>query len=126
MTFSHSANSIQTIDIVFNNLGNTGNANNYSYIKIGSDIEIQSNQQNQNGTVIINGTSSSISDCNQKGYNRGGDSWTIHVEINTAKNKVTALTLVGTVMSGKSANYTLASETALSNAATAPTYTVYV
>lgn len=128
MTFSHTDNSIQTFDIVFNNLGNTGNASNYSYIKIGSDIEIQSNQQNQNGTVIINGNSSSITDCNVKNYNRGGDSWTIHVEINSAKNTVQALTIIGTEKSygnnTKHAHYTLSSETALSSSATYNTVTI--
>jgi len=118
LTFSHTDNSLQTFDIVFDNLGNTGNASNYSYLKIGNDIEIQSNQQNQNGAVIINGTSAAILDCNQKYYNRGGDKWTIHVEVNTAKNTVTALTIVGTEMNGKSAHYTLANETSLSGSAT--------
>jgi len=124
MTFSHTANSIQTFDIVFNNLGNTGDGGNYSYIKIGSDIEIQSNQQNQNGAVIINGSSTAITDCNVKNYNRGGDSWTIHVEINTAEKKVTAFTLVGSAINGKSAHYTMASETALSSSATFNTVTI--
>ncbi len=122
LTFSHTGNSLQTFDIVFDNLVNTGDAGNYSYIKIGSDIEIQSNQQNQNGTVIINGSSSSIKDCNQKNYNRGGDKWTIHVEVNTAKNTVTALTIVGETKTygnnSKYAHYTLESETSLSNSAT--------
>lgn len=124
MTFDHTANSLQTFDIVFDNLGNTGDGGNYSYLKIGSDIEIQSNQQNQNGAVIINGVSKAISDCNQKNYNRGGDKWTIHVEINTATKTVTALTLVGTAMNGKSASYTLASPTALSSSATFSTVTI--
>ena len=128
MTFAHTDGSLQTFDIVFNNLGNTGNASNYSYIKIGSDIEIQSNQQNQNGTVIINGNSSSISDCNVKNYNRGGDSWTIHVEINTAQNKLTALTIVGTEKTygstTKHAHYTLSGAANLSNNATFNTVTI--
>ena len=124
MTFEHTDNTLQTFDIVYNNLGNTGNAGNYSYIRIGNDIEIQSNQQNQNGTVIINGNSSSISNCNVKNYNRGGDSWTIHIEINTAKKTVTALTIVGTEMNGKSASYTLSSETALNASATFNTVTI--
>ena len=118
LTFNHTDGTLQTFDIVFYNLGNTGHANNYSYIKIGSDIEIQSNQQNQTGAVIINGNSSSISDCNLKNYNRGGDHWTIHVEVNTGKKTVTALTIVGTEMNGKSAHYTLGSETNLSSSAT--------
>ena len=126
MTFTHTNNSIQIIDIVYNNLGNTGDSNNYSYIKIGNAIEIQSNQQAQTGTVIINGNSSSISDCNKKNYNRGGDSWTIHVEINTAKNNVTALTIVGTEMNGKHASYTLAGETPLGTSPAYNTVTVGV
>lgn len=124
MTFSHTENSLQTFDIVFDNLGNTGNASNYSYLKIGSAIEIQSNQQNQNGAVIINGVSNAISDCNVKNYNRGGDKWTIHVEINTAKKEVTALTLVGTTMNGKSAHYTLSSTTSLGSSPTFNTVTI--
>ena len=128
MTFSHTNNAIQTFDIVFNNLGNTGNAGNYSYLKIGSDIEIQSNQQNQNGAVIINGNSTAITDCNIKNYNRGGDLWTIHVEVNTAKNTVTALTIVGETKTygsnSKYAHYTLATETPLSNSATYNTVTI--
>ena len=124
LTFSHTANSLQTFDIVFNNLTNTGDGGNYSYIKIGNEIEIRSNQQNQNGHVIINGVSTAISDCNMKNYNRGGDSWTIHVEINSLEKKVTAFTLVGTTMNGKSAHYTMASVTELSSSATFNTVTI--
>jgi len=124
MTFNHAANSFQTFDIVFDNLGNTGNTSNYSYLRIGSAIEIQSNQQNQTGAVIINGVSNAISDCNKKNYNRGGDKWTIHVEINTLSKEVTALTLVGTTMNGKSAHYTLTSATSLGSTPTFNTVTI--
>ena len=124
LTFSHTDNSLQTFDIVFNNLINTGDGGNYSYIKIGSDIEIQSNQQNQTGAVIINGVSTSISNCNQKNKNRGGDKWAIHVEINTANKTLTALTLTGTEMNGMSASYTLAKPTVLGNTATFNTVTI--
>ena len=124
LTYSHTDYSIQTIDIVFDNLINTGNASNYSYIRIGSDIEIRSNQQNQNGAVIINGNSSPISNCNQKNYNRGGDKWDIHAEINTKTLKITTLTIVGTTMNGKSATYTLNGEAALSSSATFNTVTI--
>ena len=128
MTFNHTANSLQTFDIVFDNLGNTGNASNYSYLRIGSAIEIQSNQQNQNGAVIINGVSTAISDCNVKNYNRGGDKWTIHVEINTLEKKVTALTIEGTPGTYKGdtkyAHYTLASETSLGSSPTFNSVTI--
>ena len=33
MTFNHTASSLQTFDIVFDNLGNTGDAGNYSYLQ---------------------------------------------------------------------------------------------
>ena len=117
LTFEHTANAIQTIDCVFNNLGNTGNTSNYSYLKLGSEIEIQSNQQNQNGTVIINGTSYSISNCNKKNINRGGDKWTIHAEINTATNQVTALTISGDTGGNNAASFTLSEAKALSGSA---------
>lgn len=128
MTFAHTGNSIQTFDIVFNNTGNTGNSANYSYLKIGSDIEIQSNQQNQTGTVKINGTDYSISDCNKKNYNRGGDQWTIHIEINTATNILNSLTIEGTEgtygKTSKHANFTLSEAKALSSSATYNTVTI--
>lgn len=54
LTFNHTANSIQTFDIVYNNLVNTQTSGNYAYMKIGSDIEIMSDQMNQKGEVIVN------------------------------------------------------------------------
>lgn len=114
-TFSPSANAKLTIDIEWNTLNNTGNASNYSYIKIGNNIEIQSNQQNQNGTVIINGTSSAISNANGKNNgNRNNDVWNIHLEINTAESTLDAFTITGTTGTNK-ASYTLTSATTLNS-----------
>lgn len=114
-TFSPSANAKLTIDIEWNTLNNTGNASNYSYIKIGNNIEIQSNQQNQNGTVIINGTSSAISNANGKDNgNRNNDVWNIHLEINTAESTLDVFTITGTTGTNK-ASYALTSATTLNN-----------
>ena len=118
LTFNHTANSIQTFDIVYNNLVNTQASGNYAYMKIGSDIEIKSDQMNQKGEVIVNGTSYEISNCNKKNINRGGDLWTIHIEINTATNTLNALTLSGNVGDAKAASFTLSEPTALSPTAT--------
>lgn len=118
LTFNHTANSIQTFDIVYNNLVNTQASGNYAYMKIGSDIEIMSDQMNQKGEVIVNGTSYEISNCNKKNINRGGDLWTIHIEINTATNTLNALTLSGSVGDAKAASFTLSEPTALSATAT--------
>lgn len=118
LTFNHTANSIQTFDIVYDNLVNTQASGNYAYMKIGSDIEIKSDQINQKGEVIVNGTSYGISNCNKKNINRGGDLWTIHIEINTATNTLNALTLSGSVGDAKAASFTLSEPTALSPTAT--------
>ena len=118
LTFNHTANSIQTFDIVYDNLANTQFSGNYAYMKIGSDIEIKSDQVNQKGEVIVNGTSYEISNCNKKSINRGGDLWTIHIEINTATNTLNALTLSGSVGGAKAASFTLSEPTALSPTAT--------
>lgn len=118
LTFNHTANSIQTFDIVYNNLANVKFSGNYAYMKIGSDIEIMSDQMNQKGEVIVNGTSYEISNCNKKNINRGGDLWTIHIEINTATNTLNALTLSGNVGDAKAASFTLSEPTALSATAT--------
>lgn len=118
LTFDHTANSIQTFDLVYDNLVNAQSAGNYGYMKIGSDIEIKSDQINQNGEVIINGTSYPISNCNKKNINRGGDLWTIHIEINTASNTLNALTLTGNVGGTKAASFTLSEPKALSTSAT--------
>ena len=118
LTFNHTANSIQTFDIVYDNLVNTQASGNYAYMKIGSDIEIKSDQVNQKGEVIVNGTSYEISNCNKKSINRGGDLWTIHIEINTATNTLNALTLSGSVGGAKAASFTLSEPTALSPTAT--------
>lgn len=118
LTFNHSENAIQTFEIVFDNLGNTGHDNNYSYLKIGSQIEIRSNQQKQNGTVIINGVENAISNCNQRNVNRGGDKWRITAVVNTATNTLTTFTLKGEGSKGKNASFTLAEATSLGSSVT--------
>lgn len=112
-TFSLTANAKVTIDIAWNTMVNTGDAANYSYLNIGDNIAIQSNQQNQNGAVIINGTSYAISNANGKNNgNRNNDVWNIHAEINTATSSVEALTVTGTDGTSK-ASYALAAATTL-------------
>lgn len=118
LTFDYSANAKQTFEIVFDNLGNTGNANNYSYLKIGNSIEIQSNQQNQNGSVIINGVSNAILNCNKKDINRGGDKWKITAVVNTATNTLEAFTLQGEGSKGANASFALSAPTSLGSSAT--------
>lgn len=114
-TFTITENSIVAIDIEWNTLTNTGNASNYSYLRIGSNIEIQSNQQNQTGSVIINGNSSAISNANLKnGNNRNNDVWSIHIEINTALSKLNELTLTGSLGTNK-ASYSLPEAVTLQN-----------
>lgn len=114
-SFSITEGAKVTIDIEWNTLVNTGNSSNYSYLRIGDNIEIQSNQQNQVGNVIINGTSSSIANANGKDNgNRNNDVWTIHAEINTAQNKLNVLTLTGS-LGTKKATYSLADTTTLNN-----------
>ena len=124
LTFTHTDQTIQTIDLVFNNAYNTGDNGNYSYVDIGNAIRIRSNQQAQNGYVIINGEETAISHCNVKNINRGGDLWTIHVEINTATNTLTALTLSGNVGGANAASFTLAEATSLGSSATYSTVTL--
>lgn len=112
-TFTLTANAKLTIDIAWNTMINTGDGGNYSYINIGDNIAIQSNQQNQNGAVIINGTSYAISNANGKNNgNRNNDVWNIHAEINTATSSLDVLTVTGTSGTNK-ASYTLATATTL-------------
>ena len=112
-TFTLAANAKLTIDIAWNTMINTGDGGNYSYINIGDNIAIQSNQQNQNGAVIINGTSYAISNANGKNNgNRNNDVWNIHAEINTATSSLDVLTVTGTSGTNK-ASYTLATANTL-------------
>ena len=113
-TFTVTQGSIVMVDIAWNNPTNVGNAANYAYIKIGSDIEIQSNQQNQWGGVIINGVTSNIDNANKNGINRYNDVWNIHLEINTATSTLTKFTLEGTLGTTK-ATYTLKDPVTLTN-----------
>ena len=102
-TFTITENSILKINIVWNTLTNTGNSNNYSYIKIGSDIEIRTNQQSQNGCVITNTSSQRwIDNANGKDNgNRNNDIWNIYIEINTESKRLLKLTVDGTTGTNK-------------------------
>lgn len=111
-TFTFTEDAVIEFDIEWFLGGNTGSGDNYSSLKIGDDIEISQNQQNQWGRVYINGVSSSVANACVKDNNRNDDIWKIHIEINTASNKLVAFSISGT-NGTKKANYTLAQETTL-------------
>lgn len=110
-TFTFTEDAVLELDIEWflgNNLG--GNS---SSLKIGDDIEISHNQQDQWGRVYINGVSSNVANaCSKANNNRTDDIWKIHIEINTASNKLVAFSISGT-NGTKKASYTLAQETTL-------------
>ena len=90
------ANSILTIDAVWNVGGTTGKNGNKTYFKIGNQIEFFAMPQDQKGGVIVNGTTYNFSNaCNRDNNNRSDDVWTINVVINTATNVITALNVSG-------------------------------
>ena len=116
MTFDHSKNSKQIIELEINTLNNIGDAGNYSYFKIGDAIEIQSNQQNQTGCVIINGEVKNINNCNLKYYNRNNDIWTVKAVINTATGTLESFSLKGLTMNKKTASLEINKEMSLGQA----------
>ena len=90
------ANSILTIDAVWNVGGPTGKSGNTTYFKIGNQIEFFAMPQDQKGGVIVNGTTHTFSNaCSKNNNNRTDDVWTINVVINTATNVITALNVSG-------------------------------
>lgn len=110
-TFTFRENAVLELDIEWFLGGNTGG--NTSSFKIGDDIEISHNQQDQWGRVSINGVTSNVANaCSKNNNNRTDDIWKIHVEINTASNKLVAFSIRGTNGTNK-ASYTLAQETTL-------------
>lgn len=125
-SFTITENAILTIDFSFNTGTNTGNANNYTTYSIGEDIQIWFNQQNQQGKVIINGSENAISNACVKNQNRNNDLWTIHMEINTGNDKLTAMTLSGRDGTNK-ASFTLAEAVTLShNITTSITASIHI
>lgn len=113
MTIAKQEGSILTYDAVWFIGADGNNATNYTYFRITDKIEFQAHTTNQVGNVVINGTSYTVSNaCGKNNGNRTDDEWTIHVEINTASNTVTALTVAGK-KGTKKASYTLSSETSL-------------
>lgn len=111
-TFTFTEDAVLEFDIEWFLGGNTGSGDNYSSLKIGDDIEISQNQQNQWGRVSINGVTSNVANACVKNNNRNDDIWKIHIEINTASNKLVAFSIRGTNGTNK-ASYTLAQETTL-------------
>ena len=110
-TFTFTEDAVLELDIEWFLGGNLGG--NSSSFKIGDDIEISHNQQDQWGRVSINGVTSNVANaCSKNNNNRTDDIWKIHVEINTASNKLVAFSISGT-NGTKKANYTLAQETTL-------------
>ena len=55
-SFTITSNVLLTIDFVLHTGSNTGDSGNYTSYRIGEDIEIWFNQQNQQGVVNINGS----------------------------------------------------------------------
>lgn len=88
-----------------------GTNNNTSYLKIGDKIAITTSSQGQSGIVTIDGTDYTIANACKKNNNRDGDQWTIHLTVNTTKNTVSALTIVGRDGNNK-VNFTLPGEVA--------------
>lgn len=128
LSFDHTNNAKQTITLEFNTFDNTGSnktgESNYSYIKIGNAIEIQSNQQNQTGCVIVNGEKKVINNCNLKNYNRYNDIWTITAVINSASKTLESLTLRGLTMNGKTASLDITEEINLGSSASFNSITI--
>ncbi len=115
------ANAILTIDAVWQYHGGNSDDNN-EYLQIGSNIRINVLPKATSGNVTFNSTDSRAitNACSKNGETRFQDTYTIHVVINTATNKVTALTISGTVNKiSTSASFTLESEVSLTDT---PTY----
>ena len=117
---SPSENVKLTIDCVWEfNGGNS--ADNNEYLQIGSNIRINALPKATSGNVTYNSTDvRAISNACSSSGNRWNDTWTIHIEINTATNKVTALTIAG-AHDTKPASYTLSGEVALTGS---PTFSI--
>ena len=123
MTIVPTSNVILTIDAVWNIGGDGSNSTNYTYFRIGNNLEFQAHTTNQTGNVVINGTSYVITNACKKDVNRTDDEWTIHAVINTLTKQVTTLTLVGKDGGDKKATYTLESPASLGESATFTTLT---
>jgi len=123
MTLVPSNNVILTVDAVWNTGGDGNNATNYTYFRIGNNLEFQAHTTSQVGNVVINGTSYVITNACKKDVNRTDDEWTIHAVINTASMEVTTLTLTGKNGGTKNATYTLAAPASLGESATFNTMT---
>lgn len=118
MTIAPSSDVILTVDAVWFTGGDGNNGTNYTYFRIGNNLEFQAHTTNQTGNVVINGISNVIQNaCGKSNGNRTDDEWTIHAVINTATKELTELTLAGKNGDSK-ATYTLASPVSLGTNAT--------
>lgn len=118
MTIVPSSDVILTVDAVWFTGDDNSYGNNYTYFRIGNNLEFQAHTTNQTGNVVINGTSYVIANaCGKNNGNRTNDEWTIHAVINTATKELTELTLAGKNGTIK-ATYTLASPVSLGANAT--------
>ena len=116
---SLSENTKVVIDAVWAFHGGNSAGNN-EYIQFGSGIRINALPKVTSGNVTFNSTDvRNINNaCSTSGGKRWDDVWTIHMEINTGMNIVTALTISGTSVD-KPASYTLSSPVELTGS---PTY----
>lgn len=120
---SPSENVKLTIDCVWEfNGGNS--ADNNEYLQIGNNIRINALPKATSGNVTFNSADvRTITNACSNSGNRWNDTWTIHIEINTATNKVTALTISG-AHETKPASYTYSGELALTGSPTFNTITM--
>ena len=103
---SLSENTKVVIDAVWVFQGQNTDENN-DYIQFGSGIRINAFPREQTGNVTFNSTDvRSITNACSRNGNRFNDTLTIHIEINTGMNIVTALTVSGTNAT-KPASFTL-------------------
>lgn len=107
---------IVTIDAVWNTGYASGGNGENNAITIGNNIEIRAYTYDQSGKIYINGSeyASITNACGKNNGNREHDPWTIHIVINTATNKITEFTILGTNGTNK-ATYSLEGDILLAN-----------
>ena len=115
---SVTANSIITLDAVWNTGYASGGDGENNAFTFGNNIEIRAYTYNQHGDIYINGEFyASITNACKKDVNREHDPWTIHLVVNTGTNKITEFTIRGANGANK-ATYTLDGTISLSAGST--------
>ncbi len=90
------ANSILKLDAEFFTGGSTGNTGIYTYFEFGDSISVRAYGQDQKGVVVLGGKEYSISNaCGNSNGNRGDDTWTISIAIDTSVNTITSMSING-------------------------------